>query len=122
KFISLDFISKLNNFYHDFHKEYNYLYKNQILIMLSIWILRNNELLSKNNLYNNNIEENTELFIKKIIKEFKLDPNKEEIKYISLILNALSHDLDVNPSDWMEVQIFTVNLINKLQGTLGFSF
>lgn len=122
EFISLEMLKELNDVYAEFYKNSNYLYKDQLLIILSIWILRNNQL---SNLEHEIIETNHEItkpFIKKVNQKFNLNPNEDEIEYINSIMDTLTEDVDINPSDWLEIQLFTINLIHELNTMLNISF
>lgn len=123
EFIPLDMLKKLNDIYAEFYKYSNYLYKDQLLIILSIWILRNNKLM--NSECKTTTKVNHEIikpFIKKINQKFNLNPNEDEIEYINSIMDTLTEDVDINPSDWLEIQLFTINLIHELNTMLNISF
>lgn len=122
EFISLEMLKELNIVYDEFYKNSNYLYKDQLLIILGIWILRNNQL---SNSEHDLIETDHKIikpFIKKVNQKFNLSPNKDEIEYINSIVDTLTEDVDINPSDWLEIQLFTINLIHELNTTLNISF
>lgn len=122
EFISLEMLKELNDVYDEFYKNSNYLYKDQLLIILGIWILRNNQLSNSEHELIETDHKIIKPFIKKVNQKFNLSPNKDEIEYINSIMDTLTEDVDINPSDWLEIQLFTINLIHELNTTLNISF
>lgn len=122
EFISLEMLKELNIVYDEFYKNSNYLYKDQLLIILGIWILRNNQLSNSEHELIETDHKIIKPFIKKVNQKFNLSPNKDEIEYINSIMDTLTEDVDINPSDWLEIQLFTINLIHELNATLNISF
>lgn len=122
EFISLEMLKELNIVYDEFYKNSNYLYKDQLLIILGIWILRNNQLSNSEHELIETDHKIIKPFIKKVNQKFNLSPNKDEIEYINSIMDTLTEDVDINPSDWLEIQLFTINLIHELNTTLNISF
>lgn len=122
EFISLEMLKDLNDVYDEFYKNSNYLYKDQLLIILGIWILRNNQLSNSEHELIETDHKIIKPFIKKVNQKFNLSPNKDEIEYINSIMDTLTEDVDINPSDWLEIQLFTINLIHELNTTLNISF
>lgn len=126
QFMSFESIYKINKLYkHFFSKSKAYIYKEQSIIFMAIWINRN---IRGNTLDNEAKESNTELndelytFIKRIVSEFGLVINKKEIKYIYFMLNTLLNKDQDNPVEWINAQVFTIRLINHIEDELSISF
>lgn len=126
EFIPLKTIYKINNLYNElFLKLNDYIYKEQSIIFMEIWIFRNrrnNRLDNKNDNFKIDAGNELILFIKNIISVFNLKTNDKEIKYIYFMLNTLLNKEETNPVDWINAQVFTIRLINHVEDKLSISF
>jgi len=126
KFVSLETFYKINDIYNEFFLDYqDYIYKEQAIIFLKIWIRRNksnNKLNNKDENYTIDYENKIYQFISKIITEFKIDTSKKEIYYIYSMLDTLLNKNQNDPVNWVDAQVFTVNLINHVEQELKISF
>lgn len=117
---SIHVVNKIYNLY--FSKSNDYIYKEQSIIFIEIWICRNNKLININGDTKPDFNTNLTLFINEIITEFKLATTNKEINYIGFMLNTLLNKDQNNPVDWVNAQVFTIRLINHVENKLNISF
>jgi len=127
QFIPLKFVYKVSDFYTKFFSEVNdYIYKEQSIIFMGIWMQRNkgnNKLRSDSNKERRiDYEDNLKIFIEKVVSEFNIITNTKEMEYIYFMLNSLLNKTQTTPMDWVNAQVFTMKLINHVERKLYISF
>ncbi len=125
-FIPLKVIYRIKALYNQFLSgPKDYIYLEQSIIFLNIWINRNhngNKLRNKDEKIEKPPKDQLIVFIQHVISEFNIAPNDVEVQYIYFMLNTLLNKDQYNSTDWLNAQVFTISLINYVEQKLDISF
>lgn len=105
--------------------EINYVYRNQVILFLGIWIRRLQEGNILNQSANVKIGEKggaTEAFVDCICKEFDLDLPLNESEYITLAIESFNPKDMNNSIDWITAQLLAIQLIEHVEKITGIPF
>ncbi|WP_366248919.1 BglG family transcription antiterminator [Terribacillus aidingensis] len=105
--------------------EINYVYRNQVILFLGIWIRRlqeGNILVKSVNVKNGIKDRPTEPFVDCICKEFDLDPPLNECDYITLAIESFNPKDMNNSIDWITAQLLAIQLIEHVEKLTGIPF
>ncbi|PAD21411.1 BglG family transcription antiterminator [Terribacillus saccharophilus] len=105
--------------------EINYVYRNQVILFLGIWIRRLQE---GNILYESVKSHNwikdcpTETFVDGICKEFDLELPLNECEYITQTIESFNPKDMNNSVDWITAQLLAIQLIEHVEKLTGIPF
>lgn len=103
------------------------IYRQNSVLLVYIWVKRIQLgfMLSSENLENQlekDISKNLYFYIETIKDEFQLSVNESEKIYIVFILESLISEDDYRMSDWVELQMITIQMINYVEERTGIPF
>ncbi|MGM0900569.1 MAG: BglG family transcription antiterminator [Bacillota bacterium] len=105
--------------------EINYVYRNQIILFLGIWVRRLQEgnTLSQLSKVRAEIKEGpVRNFVDSICLEFDLYPSLNEIKYITFTIESFNPKDMNNSFDWVTAQLLAIQLIDHVEKVTNIPF
>lgn len=105
--------------------EVNYMYRNQVILFLGIWLRRMQErnTLSESAKVKNRIKEGPiRDLIGSLCRDFDLDPPLIEMDYITLAIESFNPKDMNNSIDWITAQLLAIQLIEHVEKITGIPF
>ncbi|MEH7309003.1 BglG family transcription antiterminator [Neobacillus drentensis] len=105
--------------------EINYVYRNQIILFLAVWVRRIHEGSTVSELTRVRAEIKEGLirsFVDSICMEFCLYPSLNEIKYITFTIESFNPKDMNNSFDWVTAQLLAIQLIEHVEKVTGIPF
>jgi len=102
----------------------NQVYRNQVILLLGIWIRRIQEGCTVRDVtkVRLEIESPVKKFVDSICAEFDLRPSQNEMKYIIFTIESFNPKDMNNSFDWVTAQLLTIQLIEYVEKVTGIPF
>lgn len=128
-YLNTDVIEIISEHYDQALKNYgttiNQLYRNQIILFLSIWVrrLQGGNTLSELAKGKNDIKEGpVRHFVDSICMKYSLYPSLNELKYVTFTIESFKPKDMNNSFDWVTAQMLAIQLIDHVEKVTGIPF